>query len=162
MKSRPQILRALVNLYRPKYIILNVLVAFAYYLIFTTLVRYQNYGILLVFLPLYLIYALIVTSSIMFTIGIYAAARSLTLRKSASASVIGTFMTLFAGVVAGCGCAAPLLYSITVFGLSIAEISVVQAFIASYSIEIISAMIILNVALILYYLVRLSRSWRMT
>lgn len=148
--------RSFISVYKPAYIALNVAVAVLYYILFVFLIRYQNYGILIIGVPKLLLYALIITSSVMFTIGIYAMKRSFKRKRAASASAVGTFMTLFAGVIAGCGCSAPLIYSITLFGLSIAEVSVLAAFITTYSAYIISAIAALNVLLILYYALKIS------
>ena len=149
--------RSFVAVYKPIYIGINVVVAAAYYVVFTYLIRLQNYGILLITVPHYLIYALVITSSMLFTLGVYAIRASFKNRLGASASAVGTFMTFFAGFISGCGCTAPLLYGITAFGLSIAEVSVAGAFIAEYSVEIILAIIVINVLLILYNSWRISR-----
>ncbi len=143
--------RSFRSVYKPAYIFINIVVAALYYLLFIFLIRYQNYGILIFGAPKSLLYALVITSSIMFTIGIYAMRRSFKRKTTASASAVGTIMTLFAGVIAGCGCSAPLIYGITVFGLSIAEVSVLAAFITQYSAYIISVIIAVNILLILYY-----------
>lgn len=143
-------------IYSPPYIALNIAIAVIYYFVFVYLIRLQNYGILLITVPHYLIYALVATSSVMFTIGVYAIRHSLRRGMGASSSTVGTFMALFAGFISGCGCSAPLLYGVTAFGLSIAEVSVASAFIAKYSVAIISAIIAVNVLLILY------NSWRIS
>jgi hypothetical protein len=144
------------QVYRPKYIILNIAVAVIYYFILVYLIRYQNYGILIITVPAWLIYALVATSSIVFTIGIYSAAKSFRKGAGASASTFGTAITLFTGIIVGCGCSSPILYSIAIFGLSIAEVSIVAAFIARYSIAIISAILAINIILILYYSLKIS------
>ncbi len=148
--------RSFKSVYKPAYIALNIVVAALYYLLFVLLIRYQNYGILITGVPKLLLYALVVTSSVMFTIGVYAMKKSLKRKTAASASAVGTAMTLFAGVIAGCGCSAPLIYSITIFGLSVAEISVLAAFITTYSAYIVSAIVVVNVLLILYYSLKIS------
>ena len=146
--------------YSPKYMALNVAVAIVYYLVFVALVKYQNYGILLMSSPRILIYALIASSSIMFTIGIYAIRNSMHKPTKVSASVVGTAAALFSGIVSGCGCAAPLLFGITYLGFSVVEVSALESFIARYNAVMISAILALNVALILYYSSRISRARR--
>ncbi len=148
--------RALVRVYRPPYIALNVVVAVIYYLIFTYLIRLQNYGVLLITIPKLLIYALVITASMMFTIGVFTLRNTSKGRLGASASTAGTFATIFAGVISGCGCSAPLLYGITAFGLSIVEVSAANAFIVNYSIGIVAALIAINVILIAY------SSWKLS
>ncbi len=142
--------------YKPKYVAINIIAAVVYYLVLTVLIRYQNYGILIITAPAFLIYALVISSSMMFTIGVFSAATSIRKAPGASASTFGTAVALFSGIIIGCGCSAPILYSITVFGLSIAEVSVIGAFIAKYSVAIISAIIAINVLIVLYYSLRIS------
>lgn len=157
MKSMPaRVWDSFRQVYRPGYIILNIAVAAIYYLALIYLIRYQNYGVLIIAVPYPLIYALVATSSIMFTIGIYTARRTFRRRAGASTSAFGTAATLFAGIIVGCGCSSPILYSIAIFGLSIAEVSIVAAFIARYSAAIISAILVINVLLILYYSLKIS------
>lgn len=156
MKTFRRMLRSIRAVYRPAYIAINVATALLYYLLFELLIRYQNYGILFIAVPVILLYALVVTSSVMFTIGIYTIRKSLRKKTSASACSIGTAMTLFAGVIAGCGCSAPIIYGITVFGLSLAEVSVLATAITRYSSYIIGAVIAVNLLLIAYYLMKIS------
>ncbi|MCL4379020.1 MAG: hypothetical protein M1160_01695 [Candidatus Marsarchaeota archaeon] len=148
--------RALARVYRPQYIALNIAVAAVYYLIFTYLIRLQNYGVLLITVPKPLIYALVITASMMLTIGVFTLRNTSKGRLGVKAGTAGAFATVFAGVISGCGCSAPLLYGITAFGLSIAEVSVANAFIVNYSIEIVSALIAINIVLIAY------NSWKLS
>jgi hypothetical protein len=151
---------ALRTVYKPTYIIINIIVAIIYYFLITELVRYQNKGILLLTAPTPLIYALVISASIMFTLGIYAIKNTLRSKRQASASAIGTITTLFTSIITGCGCSAPLLYSITALGLSISEVSSLEVFLVKYTIPIISIMLAINVLLILYYLNKISKTCR--
>lgn len=141
---------------KPVYVAINIAVAVLYYLLFAFLIRYQNYGILLITVPKPLLYTLIITASIMFTIGVYAMKRSFKRRSTASATAVGTCMTMFAGVISGCGCSVPIVYGITALGFSIGEVSVLDAFININSTYIISAIIAVNILLIFYYSLRIS------
>ncbi len=159
-KGVPSVLRAFQLVYKPKYIILNIAVAIIYYFVLVYLIRYQNYGILLISVPKVLIYALVITSSMMFTFGVYAMRSTFKRKANASGTAIGTAFTLLVGVIAGCGCSTPILYSVTALGLSIVEVSAFASFITRYSAEIISVMLVVNVLLIAYYASRTSVSRR--
>jgi len=133
------------------YAAIAALAAIVYYLVLVYMIKYQNYGIFLVSVPKPLIYLLAITSAIMFAFGVYAIRSSFMKRAGASASAFGTAATLFTGIIAGCGCSAPIIYGIAALGVSIAEISVLESFIARYSSGIIGAIIAINALLILYY-----------
>ena len=161
MQSRVRNIAGLfARVYRPRYIALNVAVAVAYYFLLTALVRYQNYGILLLNEPKALIYALVVSSSVLFTIGVYAIRNSYHAPTKAAAGAVGTAATLLTGIVAGCGCSTPILFSIVAVGFSVTEVSILQSFIERYDTLIISAILAINLLLILYYSNKVSKTCR--
>ncbi|MGC8479789.1 MAG: hypothetical protein ACP5M9_03955 [Candidatus Micrarchaeia archaeon] len=151
------IIETLKSIYsRPFYIILNIIFAFVYYLIFTFLVEYQNYGILLIESPVYLLYLLIMLSSILLTISIYSIRNTKKNIAKVSGTTVSAIAVLFGGVVGGCGCAAPIIYGISVLGLGLGTTSTVAYYLNSYIIEIFIFIILLTLFMILYYLNKLS------
>jgi hypothetical protein len=150
------VLSSIRKVYSIKYAALNVAVAIAYYIILVELVRYQNYGILVFGVPKLLIYALVVSSSVMFTIGVYYTARRLGSISRASASIFGTMATVFTGVVVGCGCSAPILFGIGSLFFSAVELSVAESYISGHGALIVSVLLAINAVLIIYYFGRIS------
>ena len=56
---------------RPKYLLLNAVILVVYYYLYNFLISLQQNGAVIVLLPIYLLYLLIITSSMAMTIGIY-------------------------------------------------------------------------------------------
>ncbi len=108
-------------------------------------------------MPKALFYAVIGAAAIMRTMGIYIVRESIIKKRAVMTSGIGTVLTLFAGIVAGCGCTVPLIYGITAIGLSIVEVSVLQSFIVRYSTPIFAAILAINVLLVLHYASKVQR-----
>ncbi len=144
------------SIYRPAYITLNVVIAIAYYYVFTYIVRFQNNGILLLSIPQWILYLLVATSSVLFTISIYSIRNTRRNNARISASALGTATTLAGGIIGGCGCSAPLVFSLTALGISAASITPLYLFLADNSTLLFSTMVLINLAVILYYLAKLS------
>lgn len=157
MGLRKNILTSIKNIYvKPFYIILNIIFCIIFYFVFVFLIRYQNYGILLIETPIYLLYLMIITSSILFTISIYSIRNT---RKNAakfSGSTVSTIVVLFGGVVGGCGCSAPIIYGLSVLGLDLSTTSTLAYYLNYYILDLFYFMILLNLILIVYYLNKLS------
>ncbi len=141
---------------KPRYILLNVISFLVYYYIFASLISYQNYGILLIELPIYLIYVMIGLSSILFTISIYSIKNTIKNQAKISGSSISVITMLLGSFVGGCGCAAPLLYGLSAIGISLSTTSTLAYFINAYVIWIFYAMIFIDAIVIFYYLNKLS------
>ena len=152
------IAESFVRIYRqPKYIILSIFIAVVYYCVLTFLIRYQNYGILLVTLPTYLIYLLIATSAVLLTLSVYSFRNTRKNMAEVSASSVGTVAVLVGGLIGGCGCAEPLVLGLSVLGLSISTTTALDYVLTIYSTAIFCIMIIANAAVILYYLNKFSK-----
>ncbi len=143
--------KAFKKVYSPRYIVFNVIVAIAYYLIITYLIKVQNYGIILILVPKYLLYLVILSASIMLTMGVYTTIKSFHKKGNATITSFGTAISLFTGLILGCGCGAPAVFAITAIGVSLVEASTIASYIVNYSIPILIGIIILNILLILYY-----------
>ena len=157
MRFFSKLANSLIKVYRPPYLALNMVSVIVYYLALTALIRSQNYNILLITVPKWLFYAVIISASIMLTLGVYITREAIIKKRAATTCGIGTALTLFTGVVAGCGCSAPLIYGIAVIGLSITEVSVLQSFIVRYSTPIFVAVLAINTLLVLYYAGKVQR-----
>lgn len=141
---------------RPKYIILNILALLAYYFLFSYLIRIQQYGIFLITIPIILVYLLVLTSSIALTIGIYSIRNTRNNEAKEISTGVSAVTTLAAGVVGGCGCTEPIIFGLTVFGLSTTDTFALANFISTNQAIIFSAMIVINLFVVVYYLNKLS------
>ena len=142
---------------RKRYVAIAAVGAAAFYYIFYYLVTTDNFGAFLLFIPIYLIYALVVSSGILFAISVFAVANSAASRRlGIEGGIIGVLLPSVGGVVAGCACAFPLLASILLFiGVNTFEAAGVVSLVGGYQLWIDIAMILVNIAMIYYYLGRL-------
>ena len=157
MELTKNIITSIKNIYgKPFYLIFNIIIAIVYYFIFDFLIRYQNYGILLIETPVYLLYLMIISSSILFTISIYSIKNSKKNAAKVSGSTVSAVVVLFGSVVGGCGCSAPIIYSLSILGLDLSTTSSLAYFLNYYILDIFYFMIIITVICIFYYLNKLS------
>lgn len=157
MINTSRILGLVTQIYKPKYILLNVVIALVYYFVLAYLIKYQNYGVLLFLnVPIYLIYALILTTSILLTISIYSIRNTIRNNAKVSGTALSTITTVGEGIVMGCGCSASLLYNLTVFGLSASETFAISDAITYFAFEITLVLIAINIIATIYYLNKLS------
>ncbi len=145
------------RIYRPRYLALNIVAAIVYYFAFQFLIKYQNYGILLVNVPAYLEYVLIATASVLLTISVYSIRNTRKNQAKLSASSLSIAALVLGGVFGGCGCAEPLIFGLTAFGISSASLFSANAVLTALAAQIFWAIIIANLALIFYYLNKLSK-----
>lgn len=145
------------SVYTPKYIVFNIVAAITYYFLYVYLIMAQQNGAFVVAISSYFIYAVVITSSIMLTIAIYAARNTKNNEAKEVASLLGTGTAVFSAVVGGCACEAPLIYGLTAFGLSTATTFGIDNFVAANQSAIFSLMIAINFFVVLYYLDKLSK-----
>ncbi len=154
-----RILGTLKNIYlrHPRYIALNAAAAVAYYLLFTFLIRYQNYGIFLLSVPWYLVYAMIFTASMLLTISVYSVRNTRRNRAEFTASTASAATLVIAGVLGGCGCSESLVFGLAALGISSSSLFSADAILVSVSVQISAALLAVNVLILLYYLNKLSK-----
>jgi hypothetical protein len=144
------------QIYSPKYLLLNASILAIYYAVFSLLVYLQEGLMPLLYIPQYAVYALLLTASIALTLSIYSVSNTRHNYARLTASGVSVTTTLVGGVVEGCGCAAPVLFSISsLFGATSTAI-LLYVFFVDYSIQIFATMILLNVVVISYYLRKFS------
>lgn len=149
--------KSLRNIYTIKYIMLNIAIAIVYYLVIQYLLSIQQKGILITTVPLYLIYALTVSSSIAFTIAIYSVSNTRKNSAKYSASSISAATTVIGGILSGCGCQAAILFNVLAISVGTGEATLINTIATENSIFIFIAMIIINLFVIVYYLDKLSK-----
>jgi len=150
----------LVTIFRsPRYVALSVIGAVVYYLVFDYFVSLSNFGIVVFSAPVYLVYMLAITASLLLTITVYSV--SLRLRRglpsSSSAGLLASLSTIVGGSVVGCACQAPILYNLLYFfGLNAFEASGVVTPLVAFSMEINVALIVLNLVAVVWLLSKIS------
>ena len=144
------------KIYTLKYLAINAIAAVAYFFFISLLLRYQNYGAFIINVPMYVLYALSATASVSLTIGIYSIWNTRNNYAKGTGSAAGT-ATAFAGsLVGGCGCHAPILASlVALFGFSSAAFPV-DILLTENATPLFLVLIIINIAVSIYYLNRLS------
>ena len=145
------------SIYKPKYILLNAALAVVLYFVFNGILSYQQQGVPLYDYPIYLEYALVASSSIVMTIAVFSAANTRNNSAKVSASAAGTVTALAGAVFSGCGCSASLLFSLSAFALSSAQIFALDNFIVANQAPLLLIMIVINLFVAIYYLNKLSR-----
>jgi len=138
----------------PAYIIIAAACSFLFYWLFAYLIAVNNHGIILILVPIYLVYLLVVTSGIIFSISLFAIAHSISSRRIGEIGGIeGIILPSLGGLVASCGCAFPLLESILLFlGVNTFEAIGIVSTINSYQVWILCAIIAINLVTMYYYL----------
>jgi hypothetical protein len=146
----------LVRIYRLKYIAFNLLVFIAYYTAINYLLRIQAQGIAFAAVPAAYIYALSLASSLLMTIAVYSAFNSRNNRARYGATAGSAATALAGGLVAGCGCQGTILYGAFAVALGSGSATLLNSIVADHVNLVFSAFIAVNVALVAYYLARLS------
>lgn len=141
-----------------KYLLLTLASSAAFFYLFRYMIAANNHGIFLVLLPIYVIYALVATSGILFSISIFTMSYSISSRKlGAIGGLEGVIAPSIGGLVASCACTFPLLESVLLFlGVNTFDAIGIVSAIDSYQVWIISAMILINLGMIYYYLGKIS------
>jgi hypothetical protein len=152
------IYRTIIDIYKLKYIAINAAAFVLYYLIARYLVVSQE-KVFLIVNPLlyYMLFPLVLTSSILLTIAIYSIGNTRRNMAKLTATGFGAATMLIGSVVVSCGCAVPILFSLAAIGLSSADIIYLNVFLSTYSIEAITIFIFLNLIITIYYLNKLSK-----
>jgi len=145
------------HIYSPRYIALNIAAAVIYYFIFGFLIRYQNYGILLISVPVLLVYAVIASASVLLTVSVFSIHNTRRNQAKVAASSLSAVTLVVGGVLGGCGCAEPLIFGLGTLGISSSTLFSVNAVLTAYASQIFIAMVLVNLILILYYLNKLSK-----
>jgi hypothetical protein len=148
----PSKVQLLIRVYRNrKFLLLNICIGVVYYFLYQYLIFLSTQGILVQSVPAYLVYLLALSASVVITLSVYSVSQRLPRKKivrGASSGVLGTASIVVAGITAGCACQAPILYNILYFvGLNTLEASSFVAMVNFYQIEIILALIAINVVL---------------
>jgi hypothetical protein len=148
--------KSLRDIYKPKYIALNIAIAVAYYFVIKYLLSIQQQGIPITSVPVYLVYLLVATSSVTFTIAIYSITNTRRNNAKVSASSVSAVTTLAGGVLAGCSCQAAILFNVLAISVGTGEATLINTIVGEKAPLIFGIMIILNIFVAGYYIEKLS------
>lgn len=135
-----------------QYLALFVFISIVYYFLLYFIVRTTSR---IFTAPALLVYLLVITSALVFTIGIFGIMKA---RKQSgvACSVTGSLVPLVGSVVLGCGCESTVIVPFLVgIGVSASSAFGFSLLIARYTLYILSALILLNIFLLYYELGRL-------
>jgi hypothetical protein len=153
-----RVYHTLLEIYRrPAYILINLVSLAVYYYIFVYLIKIQEEGVFIATVPPYLVYLLVITSSIAFTIGIYSIRNTRRNEAKELSTGVGTVTALVGGVVGGCGCIEPLVLNLSIFGLNTSQTFALLDFISGAQGWLLWLMIVINSFVAIYYLNKLSK-----
>ena len=151
-------IKSLKSIYKPKYMALNVAIAVAYYYVIKYLLSVQQKGIPITSVPLYLIYALVITSSITFTIAVYSISNTRRNYAKLSASSVSAVTAVTGGILSGCGCQAAILFNVLAVSVGTGEATLINTVVSENVPILFGAMIVINLFVTGYYLEKLSKA----
>lgn len=146
----------------PTYIISTIISSIIFYYIFYLTIVASNEGVFLVVIPIYLVYLLVILSGMLFSISLYIIARSLLTRAARlEGSIAGILLPSIGGLIASCGCSFSVLASILIFlGINTFDAVGLVSLINSYQIWLIILLILIDIAMIYFYLGKLTGFFR--
>lgn len=150
------IVKSLKDIYKPKYIALNAAIAIAYYFVIRYLLTIQQDGIPITTVPVYLLYLLVVASSVTFTIAIYAILNTRRNNARISATSVSAVTTLAGGILSGCGCQAAILFNVLAVSIGAGQATLINTIATENAPLIFAIMIVINLFVSEYYLEKLS------
>ena len=143
------------QIYKPKYVGLTIAIGIAYSAAFWYLAYIQGGNDVMLYVPIYLIFLLVASSSILTTVAVYSIRNT---RKN-NAKISGTATSASTLLLGSglCGCTTTLLPTLALaVGAGTPAVYALSSFLKNYNVEIISALIILNMAVLVYYINKLS------
>ncbi|MDE1855114.1 MAG: hypothetical protein KGH57_02220 [Candidatus Micrarchaeota archaeon] len=143
----------------PFYIFLAIAAVVAYYWLFYYLITVSNKGLFFVTVPMYLIYALILSASVLVTLSVYAVSNSLKTKYSgAEGGLLSVATSAFGGFIVGCNCYAPIFSSVLyAIGFGTLQVSSAISFLGAYQLWFVVLLIAANLIFIYYQLGRITR-----
>lgn len=153
-----RIVALLKDVYRPRYVALNIAAFAVYYFIAMALIRMNN-TIAILYAPYArpLFYAVMATGSIMFTLAVYSIRNTRKNSAKYASSAAGTVTAVTSSLFIGCGCQAPA--TLGLFSIFVGSASALGAdvFIADHEALLLLLLLFINVVLLSYYMLRLSK-----
>ncbi len=141
----------------PYYVAFNAAADVLYYFFFRFVFSLSG-TVLLLEIPNYMIYALALSASMLLTAGAYSVASALSGKGGISDGALSAATTAAGGVIASCGCQAPILGTLLyAVGFNAIAVSGVLAIVGTYQMLFFTVLIAINL-LFLYYTLRRTAS----
>lgn len=156
MLDRKRLKLVIKEIYKPKYLALNLILAIAYYALFLYLAYIQGGGSVMVGTSGILIFGLIATSSIALTIAIYSISNTRRNKAKASGTAVSLGTMVTGTGLCGCTTTFPAVIAAGI-GVSSTGVYALGGFLKNNNPYIFSGLIILNLFVIGYYLDKFSR-----
>ena len=156
MPNRTLLLKTIYS--KPVSIIVTAIFILMYYVLFENIISISAGNLVpILATPIYLIYALIVTSAILLFLSAYNLKISISNLRNSIYSGISVGSTILGGIIAGCECQVPLLSLIMYnLGLNSISVSTVISLAGEYEVVIIAILVLSNTFFIYYSLGKMS------
>ncbi len=140
----------------PVFVAIAILGVIGYYFLFHWLITSSNSGLFDVTVPIYLVYALVLSSGALLAVSAYVAHAELKrLRADVEVGMLSFLTPAIGGAVASCGCQFSVFASILYFlGFGVVQTTNIVLSIYSFQVPLIVAFIALNLAFMYYSLGR--------
>ncbi|MEM0150105.1 MAG: hypothetical protein QXW10_04370 [Candidatus Micrarchaeaceae archaeon] len=157
MPYRMPYLSMLKAIYKPKYIVLNIAIALAYFFIIKMLIVIQAKSIFVPGLPSYLIALLSITSAVTMTIAVYSISNTRKNQAKVTATTASVLSVALSSAVGACGCQVSVFASLAGIAIGSSGAFALNVIMAENSLYIIAAIILINIFVSIYYISKLSR-----
>lgn len=143
----------------PLYILLTIVALIAYYWLFKFLIVSSNDGFFFITVPIYLIYALIISASLLLSTSVYAVSKSIKAKYAAAeGGALSILTSSVGGLIVGCSCYAPILSSMLyAIGFGTIQVSSAISFLGVYQAWFVVVIVAANLIFIYYQLGRITR-----
>ncbi|MGC8669764.1 MAG: hypothetical protein ACP5TL_01260 [Candidatus Micrarchaeia archaeon] len=149
-------LNVLKEVYSPRYLVLNLTLAIAYFFLIKLLIAIQTKTQFFSAIPQYMIALLSISSSITLTVAIYSIIKAQKNKAKYTATTASIASIVIGSLVGGCGCQVSILASLLgIFASS--SVFAINVIIAENSYYIITIIILINIFVYIYYMSKLSR-----
>jgi heme/copper-type cytochrome/quinol oxidase subunit 3 len=143
--------------YKPRYLALNVAIAIAYFYFIKYLIAFQDKGVFIASIPVYMLVILSITSAITFTIAIYSINNTRRNQAKITASTTSVLSVVASAMIGGCGCQVSILAGLAGIVAGASGAFALNVVLAENSFYIISAIVAINILLAIYYVNKLSK-----
>ena len=152
------IVRSLRNIYKLKYVLLNIVIFALYYLVFNEILQLQQLGLAFTPIPAYIVYLMVASASVTLTVSIYSVRNTRRNAAKESAATTSIATTIASGIIGGCGCSGAFIFPLlSAFGVSSATALSADVFFSNYAAPIFVGLAALNILIVVYYLNKFSK-----
>lgn len=144
----------------PVFLAILIVSCIAYFFFIRYMIAISSEGLVLVTVPIYLLYLVAITSGLLLTASLYSLRLSFGYRIMGAGSGIVSIATSFiGGLLSSCACSAPILGVIMYdIGFNALGVSSAISFVSANQYPLLSAVILVNLALLYYSLGKTSSS----